>query len=352
MKSGRFARKARFNAAQLLRQRKRLRKRRKRKPKNILGKTRYQVIRSMVKKGCLAEQETKYETNKDPGVPGFIIEKNSVAHTDVTDAMERVGNWWQEITPTIDKLDGNEPADADKRLGDEINLMALTTRLEIQWINVPTSESTNIGGTNATWFGRNFDPALCDMTIYLIEAKKQISMDLDKVHAALYQDRPGSLPSDNKTSADRAFRKMFKVLEKVKVQPKYYKYSSIVSKAPNPAALVYSTSSTMASAGTTSYAFPCSAVYNSDGVPTYQRLEVNGDPQRHEAMSEYVGRVTSMSIRHVFNKRIIFPADADQPRDFRYYLIFQVGDWKYTEIDQPLRAPTIRGWNTYTYKDA
>lgn len=287
----------------------------------------------MVKAGCLSEQETKYVTNSDPAVPGIDSYDGGNDHyPGETELL--LGSTIYNITPTINQLSSGDDAAPEYRLGDEVTMLRYTGRFQIHPYNEMSNESND----------RVFDPSLCEMRIHYIKVKKNATISATKVNRALKNTRPGSLPIDSKLDVNKEFRKQFTILETIKLMPKY-------SKSQN--AIVYP------------------AVYGFDKVDSSQGDQGEDVPVLIDSQSgnttilgthadsrvthcTWFGRESSFILSHNFKaQKMIF--DGSSPRDYDYYLVFQLGDWTWSNRNSAQRFakwPRMKLWNTYTFKDA
>lgn len=305
----------------------------------------YNMFKKLIKKQCLKEQETKYITNGDPTSPGIVLNRGNT-----TDEMEELGVRYHNITPSIPQIGANQAATASLRLGDEVLLMNWTGRFEVNFENVPVQETANIGGNTHERYGRNFDPSLIPITFYYVQAKKAAVFTAEKLWAALYNERPGANPYDQRLNQEKEFRKQFTILTKKVIMPKYDKYKQIAI-YPQVANAAHDMDTNVPALHLSTLRY---------GVATYDEFTNeedsftkfgSGHADGKETMADFVGRSHSFQISHNFRaKRTIY--DGSSPRDFNYYLLMQWGDWKYSEIDYPLKFPEILIWNTYTFKDS
>lgn len=295
------------------------------------------MIRKMVKAGCLSEQETKYITNSDPQVPGLDLYDGGPGYPLQTENI--LGTALFDVTPNIPQLGGGAQAGPGVRIGNDITMTRFISRFQL----TPYNEEGDT--TNA----HLFDPARCEIRIHYIRAKKNAAMTSTKVNRALKNLRPGAIPIDSKEDVDKEFRKQFTILETVKLMPKYYRSeTSVVYPAvlgtenfdnSNPQPL------------TTGHSVPVTVSW-AGGIPTYNRID--GHLDANNGVITYVGRESAFTISHNFHgKNMIF--DGTAPRDYNYFLAFQIGDWTYAyrSADERLeKFPKVKIWNSYLFKDA
>lgn len=275
-----------------------IKRRKPKKGKKSAARVSYKAIQTMVKSECMKEAETKVLSD---GVDyPTLIDYDDPSYTqDMADGGYRL----HEITPLIEQSGDDLKATRFRRQGDKVRLLRLVTRLNYVF---HSSDEPYEAFKDYDW------------RVLLLRVKREALIDGHTINECLKPERKGSLQIDVRDNAQYDHRNLFNVLERVSIKPKWMKIMSKSTQVTNN---------------------------NLQEVPTYT---VSDDCTVYGLMGQ-------VALHHDFKgAQTIFENEENNPKNYKYYLMFQNGWFTVGGNTDPgtQQFPRIRIWNTYYFKDA